>query len=143
MYSFRIIIFVFFISLINPVNLFGTGEPQEARERYPYAVIDVSLVDFGKVERGSTISGKVGITNEGALDLMIAKARSSCGLLIQTWPDFAIKTGETVFIHYRFDNQRLGLFERLITIHTNAWQKDLIVKVRGEVIPPPNIQAIP
>lgn len=129
------------VLLTFPFSLSGAGDPAGIREKYPCAVTDTSLVDFGKVELGKPVNGRVGITNVGTLDLLIAKARSSCGLLIQTWPDYAVKTGETVFLHYRFDSQRLGMFERLITIHTNAWQKDLIVRVRGEIIPPGN--AIP
>lgn len=107
------------------------------REHYPYAVSDGTEQDFGKVHAGTRINGTISITNEGSEDLLVARVRSSCGLMIPTWPDMPTPPGETLLITYRYDSDRIGPFERLITIHTNAWQKDLVVRVRGEIIPPP------
>lgn len=108
---------------------------EEARKRYPYAVVDVQVVDFGQIETGTSITARINITNEGSFDLHIAKARSSCGLMIQTWPSAPIKPGDTVPLNFRFDSNRMGAFSRIITIHTNAWHKDLLIEVTGEVVP--------
>jgi hypothetical protein len=106
-------------------------------EHYPYAVLEAAEYNFGRVTAGSVLAGIIVISNEGAADLLVAKVRSSCGLMIPSWPTQPTPRGENIRISFRYDSSRTGPFERLITIHTNAWQKDLVVKVRGEVIPPP------
>lgn len=103
---------------------------------FPYAVLEKSEVDFGKVTGGTSVSGNIRITNEGAVDLLVAKVRGSCGLMIASWPGEPVRQGEQLQINFRYDSGRLGPFERFITIHTNAWQKDLVVRVCGEVVPP-------
>jgi len=123
---------MFLFGLIQPVH---SELPDESiRARFPYAVLHSDSIDFGTVERGAVISGRLQVTNEGAYDLLIVKVRSSCGLLIQTWPSAPVRPGEKAVINFRYDSSIPGPFERLITIHTNAWQKNLVVSVKGEVV---------
>jgi hypothetical protein len=114
----------------NDVN-----DVDEARERYPYAVLSQNDITFDRMMQGSVLSGSIVIKNEGGSDLVIAQVRSSCGLMIQSWPASPVQPGKEVSIHFRYDSQRIGAFERFVTIHTNAWQKDIVVKIRGEVVP--------
>lgn len=128
------IIFIVIIVLFS-AGRFAEADSESARTHFPYAVITPDTIDIGHVVTGAVISGSIRITNEGAYDLVIAKARSSCGLMIQTWPAAPVKPGDSVVINFRFDHSRPGPVNRLITIHTNAWQKNLVVPVRGEVVP--------
>lgn len=108
---------------------------EQIKENHPFAVVHPLSFDFGQTEVGQPITGRIEITNQGAYDLLITKARSSCGLLIQTWPTDPVSPGEQVVMTFRYVSSSPGPFERLITIHTNAWQKNIIVGVRGEVVP--------
>lgn len=131
-FVFTVFAVVFLGGQIQPVQ---SELPDEVvRAGFPYAVLNSDSIDFGTVERGAVISGRLQITNEGAYDLLIVKVRSSCGLLIQTWPSAPVKPGEMAVINFRYDSNIPGPFERLITLHTNAWQKNLVVKVKGEVV---------
>ncbi len=130
---------IYFIVLLLTAGHFfdarATGlTTEEAKKRYPYATVDVHGIDFERLASGQSITGKVHITNEGSYDLLIAKARSSCGLMIQTWPSAPVKPGDTVQLNFRFDSSRIGPFHRVITIHTNGWHKDLTIDVTGEVV---------
>lgn len=89
---------------------------------------------MGRLEPGSTGSASFTITNAGKHDLQVARVRSSCGLLVTTWPTQPIKPGEHGIINFRYDTSRPGPFKRNIVIHTNAWQKNIVVQVHGEVI---------
>ncbi|MDR4989279.1 MAG: DUF1573 domain-containing protein [Bacteroidales bacterium] len=106
------------------------------RFSYPYAVADAEVIDLGKITAGSRASGELKIYNRGHKDLFIARVRSSCGLMIPTWPTEAIGRDEAAVINFRYNSSRLGPFERNIIVHTNAWQKTIIVRVVGEIIPP-------
>lgn len=122
------------------LGLFSPGMAHDRNETgiksgYPYATLAAEEIDMGKLPKGSSNDGFIFLTNQGEPDLLIARIRSSCGLVIPSWPDAPISQGDTVRIRFRYNTNRLGPFERKITIHTNAWQKNLFVTVKGEVIP--------
>ncbi|GEM_PF-1357220 len=130
----------FLLTLLLSFAMSGAGlahEPdeEEIKSGYPYASLSEEVIDMGVMAAGSNGDGYITLSNLGKPDLLIARVRSSCGLMIPTWPEAAINQGDTVRIRFRYNTSRLGQFERKITIHTNAWQKNLIVTVKGEVIP--------
>lgn len=110
-------------------------DPPDVRAEYPYAVVESRLIDMGSLEYGSRATGEIKLSNAGEQDLTIAKVRSSCGLMIPTWPGEPIGKDEEVDIRFSYDTSRLGPFERKVIIHTNAWQKTIVVTIRGEVVP--------
>ncbi len=107
----------------------------DIKASYPYAVLIEDTINMGIIERTDRVTAEIRLRNEGTPGLTIAKVRSSCGLMIPTWPTETIYTGEEAIIRFRYNANRLGRFERNIVIHTNAWQKTLVVPVYGEVIP--------
>ena len=126
-------------SIILLVILLATfaamADDEDIRASYPYAVLSNDTIDMGTIESGSRATGYIRLRNEGTPDLLIAKVRSSCGLMIPTWPTEAIRKEEEVTITFRYNTNRIGPFTRNIIIHTNSYQKTLIVPVYGEVIP--------
>ncbi|MFO7874144.1 MAG: DUF1573 domain-containing protein [Bacteroidales bacterium] len=112
------------------------GEDDERKNRFPIAVIENDKIDMGQITEGTRQTGEIKITNIGEEDLLIGRVRSSCGLVIPNWPEDPVEKDDEVIIRFRYDTSRLGPFERKVIIHTNGWQKDLIITVSGEVIPP-------
>ncbi len=109
---------------------------KDIKASYPYAILlSNDTINMGTIEAGSRATGEIRLRNEGTPDLFIAKVRSSCGLLIPTWPTEPLKTGDEASISFRYNTDRLGHFERNIIIHTNSYQKTLIIPVYGEIIP--------
>lgn len=111
-----------------------TADPPEVRNSYPYALLSADSIDLGRLQAGGQGQGSVTITNGGRYELVISRVRSSCGLLITTWPSQPLKTGEQGTISFRYDTARPGPFVRNIVVHTNAWQKNLVIPVKGEVL---------
>ncbi len=105
------------------------------KENYPYAVLSADTIDMGTVHSGERFTGQITIANEGRNDLIIAKVRSSCGLMIPNWPTDPIRQGEETTIRFRYNTSRIGPFTRNIIIHTNGYKKTLVVSVYGIVIP--------
>lgn len=100
----------------------------------PYAVPEKEVIDLGLIKQGSRSSGEIRILNKGVKDFVIARVRSSCGLMIPTWPDGAVGHNEEAVVRFRYDSSRPGPFERKVVIHTNAYQRTLVVTVKGEVV---------
>jgi hypothetical protein len=108
-------------------------EKADATSNFPSAVVRPTLIDMGIAETGSMMRGRFTIYNEGKEALLIAGVRSSCGMMIPSWPSAPIVPGDSAIIQLRYDTSRVGPFTRLLTIHSNARQKTLVVGVHGEV----------
>lgn len=131
--TFAVIIFLLFISMGMAVE---KPPVDELRSNFPYAELSASHIDLGVLKLGRQATGSISIHNTGVHPLLIATVRSSCGLMTPSWPTKPIGAGEKVTISFRYDANRPGPFERIITIHTNSWQKTLAVKVTGNVESP-------
>ncbi len=104
---------------------------------YPVLRVESDSIDLGKLVAGERASGEIKVYNEGGEDLLIGRVRSSCGLMIPTWPGEAIAPEEEATIRFRYNTSRQGPFVRNIIIHTNGHPKTKVVQVTGHVIPPP------
>lgn len=135
-YVFSLLMLMLSLQLFSAIPC--QDEDETIRSRFPYAELESAEVDMGKIQFGSRATGEVRLANRGREDMLIGRVRSSCGLLIATWPTSPIGYGEEVTIRFSYDTSRLGPFERSLIIHTNAYQKTLIVNVTGEVLPDQN-----
>ncbi len=127
-------VIILLISLL--ITFTAWAVDKDIKASYPYAILlSNDTINMGTIEAGSRAAGEIRLRNEGTPDLLIAKVRSSCGLMIPSWPTDAIKTGEEVTIIFRYNTNRIGPFTRNIIIHTNSYQKTLIIPVYGEIIP--------
>ncbi len=102
---------------------------------YPYATLVADTIEMGILEAGTRASGEIGISNTGAKNLIIGRVRSGCGLMVPSWPAEPLAQNEEAVIRFRLDTNNPGHFERKVIIHTNAYQKTMVVTVRGKVIP--------
>lgn len=115
-------------------NLNAEGmAPPEATGNQAYAILSSDSLDLGLLQAGGNGMGSFTLTNGGNRSMVVARVRSSCGLLITSWPREALKPGEQATISFRYDTSRPGPFRRNIVIHTNARQGTLVVKITGEV----------
>ncbi|TVR42487.1 MAG: DUF1573 domain-containing protein [Bacteroidia bacterium] len=125
--------------LISGLSLFSAEKQREDQSfwRYsqPYIVIDQAVKDMGIMEQGARGNGEIRLRNDGAREFLIGSVRSACGLMIPSWPPEPVAPGEEVILRFRYDTSRLGPFERKVVIHTNAYQKTVVITVKGEVIP--------
>ncbi len=102
---------------------------------YPLLRVESDSIDLGNLVAGERANGEVKVYNDGGKDLLIGRVRSSCGLMIPTWPGEAITPGEEAIIRFRYNTSRQGPFVRNIIIHTNGHPKTTVVRVTGNVVP--------
>ncbi len=112
----------------------SAGE-KPGNNNHPVLQLETKEIDMGQLVSGQRVSGEIRVTNAGAQDLLIGRVRSSCGLMIPTWPDEPISEGEEAVIRIRYNTNRLGPFVRKVIIHSNGHPKTHVVKVTGEVVP--------
>ena len=90
-----------------------------------------TTVDYGTIAQGSDRFRTISFTNDGTEPLIIKEAKGSCGCTVPTFPKEPIAPGATAEMKINYDTNRVGDFNKTVTIQTNAGVKTL--KVTGKV----------
>ena len=115
----------------------------------PEIIFEQTKHDFGKVEESIHYAiHRFPFTNTGNAPLYIQQVHTSCGCTTPDWTRDSILPGGKGFIEARFEtNNRIGTFQKSITVYSNAVQAPLVhLDIEGEVTKPridPNAAVIP
>lgn len=107
--------------------------PVKPENAGPKMVFEAETIDYGKIKKGGEPVRIFKFKNAGTEPLMILSARGSCGCTVPTYPEKAIQPGETAEIKVRYDTQRLGPFNKQVTITTNEKDGTKMLTIKGEV----------
>jgi hypothetical protein len=103
------------------------------------AVINFEVMehDFGKVKE---VDGKItfifDFTNKGMSPLVVSRVQASCGCTTPTWTKEPIEPGKKGSITVTYNPAgRPGTFTKSITVYSNATDEQVVLSIKGEVIP--------
>jgi len=93
--------------------------------------------DFGKItEEGGNATYIFTFTNAGNSPLVVNNVQASCGCTTPSWTKEPIEPGKTGSITVIYNPLgRPGGFSKSITVHSNASEEQVILFIKGEVIP--------
>lgn len=117
-----------FLSLFAFVAFFATLAAAQ-----PVMALDKAEVDYGTIAQGSDPLRKVKFKNTGTEPLIIKNAVGSCGCTVPNFKREPIMPGETSEIEIRYDTQRIGSINKMVTITTNEGDQQRILVVKGTV----------
>jgi hypothetical protein len=103
----------------------------------PVMAFESTEVDYGKIVQGSEPIRVFKFKNTGTEPLVITSASASCGCTVPNYPKEAVKPGESAKIEVRYDTNRVGPFQKTITITTNETQGNHLLTIKGVVDPKP------
>lgn len=92
------------------------------------------IVDYGTIEQNSEGKRVFIFKNTGNSPIIISKVKGSCGCTVPTKPDQPILPGETAEIGVKYATNRIGKFNKSITITSNASEKIKVIRIKGEVL---------
>lgn len=76
--------------------------------------------DFGAVKTGDIVNTDFAFTNKGKKELVIFKAKASCGCTVPQPEKMSLKPGESSVVHVSFNSSgKNGREEKTITIYSN------------------------
>ncbi|MEO1258140.1 MAG: DUF1573 domain-containing protein [Bacteroidota bacterium] len=137
------------LSILTVFALFATVSfAQEdatvpAADGGPKMVFEQTEVDYGTIEQGSDPLRVFKFTNNGDEPLIISKAKGSCGCTVPKYPQEPILPGETAEIEVRYDTNRIGPFQKSVTLTTNESNPTHQLKIKGKVNPKPTEESVP
>lgn len=109
----------------------------------PEIVFETEIIDYGNIEKGSDGSREFKFKNAGKEPLIISGASGSCGCTVPTAPlNQPFKPGESGSIKVKYDTERVGAFEKTVTITSNAKTSTKVIKIKG-VVKDPQAPATP
>lgn len=99
---------------------------------------ETEVIDYGTIEYGSNGVREFKFKNVGKQPLVISNAAGSCGCTTPEWPKEPINPGQSATIKVKYDTNRVGSFEKTVTITSNAKTPTKVLKIKGIVKPNPN-----
>lgn len=116
----------------NPAN------PNAAKFKF-----ETELIDYGTIEHNANGDREFKFTNVGKEPLIISNAVGSCGCTTPQWPKEPIKPGASATIKVHYATDRVGAFEKTVTITSNADTPSKVIKIKGVVKPDPTPETPP
>ena len=117
--------------------------PAAATDGGPKMKFEVTEVDYGTIEQGGDPLRVFKFSNVGDEPLIISKAKGSCGCTVPKYPQDPILPGETAEIEVRYDTNRIGPFQKTVTLTTNEAEPTHILKIKGKVEKKPTEESVP
>ncbi len=126
-----LILFVGFFSL--SINA-QTKEEIKKDFKGPLFEFENEVIDYGEIAENSDGNRIFKFKNIGQGPLIIKNIRSSCGCTVPTKPEEPIMPGETGEIKVKYATNRVGPFAKTITITSNAFETQKIIRIKGRVL---------
>ncbi|NOX84976.1 MAG: DUF1573 domain-containing protein [Chlorobi bacterium] len=109
----------------------------------PQITFKTTLHDYGEIYVGANGTYEFEFTNTGNEPLILSKPRSSCGCTVPSWPKEPILPGESNKIKVTYNTSHVGVFNKTVTVYSNAKNKSAVVlRIKGKVNPKP-AEALP
>lgn len=115
-------------SLEKPVK----AEMQKELETITF---ETNLFDYGELEYGSDGTCSFVFTNKGNEPLMLTGVRASCGCTAPDWSKDPIKPGDKGEIKVKYNTRLVGPFTKTITVNSNGSPSQVVLKIKGRVLP--------
>ena len=99
---------------------------------------ETMVIDYGTIEYNSDGIRDFKFKNTGNEPLIITSAVGSCQCTVPTYSTEPIKPGGTGVIKVKYNTQRVGNFEKTVTVVSNSKNATIILKIKGTVKADPN-----
>jgi hypothetical protein len=114
-----------------------TTTPNPVNPNAPKFKFESEVVDYGTIEHNADGNREFKFTNIGKEPLIISNAVGSCGCTTPQWPKEPIKPGGTGVIKVHYATDRVGAFEKTVTLTSNADVPSKMLRIKGVVNPDP------
>jgi hypothetical protein len=95
-------------------------------------------IDYGTIEHNADGNREFKFKNVGKEPLIIANCQGSCGCTVPTWPKEPIMPKQSGVIKVKYATDRVGHFQKNITVTSNAKIEKVILTIKGDVKPDAN-----
>ena len=106
---------------------------QEANPNAAQISFTQETIDYGKITKDANGEREFVFKNTGKEPLIITNCVGSCGCTVPVWPKTPIAPGEKASIKVKYDTRRVGLFQKTVTVTSNAGTPTKVLTIKGNV----------
>ena len=106
---------------------------QEANTNAAQISFTQETIDYGKIKKDANGEREFVFKNTGKEPLIITNCVGSCGCTVPVWPKTPIAPGEKASIKVKYDTRRVGLFQKTVTVTSNAATPTKVLTIKGNV----------
>ena len=106
---------------------------QEANPNAAQISFTQETIDYGKIKKDANGEREFVFKNTGKEPLIITNCVGSCGCPVPVWPKTPIAPGEKASIKVKYDTRRVGLFQKTVTVTSNAATPTKVLTIKGNV----------
>tara|TARA_Y100000766_G_C18888171_1_gene597005 strand:+ start:1228 stop:1611 length:384 start_codon:yes stop_codon:yes gene_type:complete len=122
--------FLFICFTLLSASLFS----QKHKIQGAYLSIGIDTLSYGQIEFNTSGERVIEIKNTGNEPLIINSCKASCGCTVPNCPTTKIAPGNLSEIKVIYDTKRIGVFNKTVTIKSNAINSIVYLKINGEVL---------
>lgn len=126
---------ILFISVLAiNVNAQEKKEEKKVDPNAPVFEFVEEVIDYGKIAHNADGNRIFKFKNTGKSPLVINRVKSSCGCTVPSKPKDPIMPGKGGEIKVKYATNRIGGFNKTITIYSNASEPVKRVRIKGIVL---------
>jgi hypothetical protein len=99
----------------------------------PEIYFEKTVYNFGSILKGKDGSTEFIFKNTGKGPLILSNVEASCDCTTPQWPKEPVMPGKTATIKVVYDTKKLGVFNKTITVSSNAISNKVELTIQGEV----------
>ena len=109
---------------------------EEIKKDYtgPVFEFENEVIDYGEIAQNSDGNRVFKFKNVGKSPIIISQVKGSCGCTVPTKPEEPIMPGETGEIKVKYATNRVGPFSKTVTITSNAFETQKVLRIKGRVL---------
>lgn len=126
---------ILFISVLAiNVNAQEKKEEKKVDPNAPVFEFVEEVIDYGKIAHNADGNRIFKFKNTGKSPLVINRVKSSCGCTVPSKPKDPIMPGKEGEIKVKYATNRIGGFNKIITIYSNASEPVKRIRIKGIVL---------
>lgn len=99
-------------------------------------VFEKTIIDFGDIPYKSEAKAVFVFKNISAKPIALTNVKASCGCTTPEWSKEPIKKKKKGQIVVTYDTQRIGNFNKTISVFTDRQDNPVQLQIKGNVLPP-------
>ena len=125
-------IILLFVLTISVAGLFAQSNQTSTQDSIVFEKI---VHDYGTIVQGGDGNSEFRFTNKGKTPLILSNVTASCGCTVPEWPKEPIAPGKTESIKVKYNTNTVGVFNKSITVKSNAINTTVVLQIKGNVTP--------
>lgn len=128
------------VSIICSLLIYSCSSNDDSHGINAFIRFNDTNYDFGKIRYKNETKHIFVFTNPGKIPLVISNVETSCGCTAADWTKEPVKPGKSGQIMIKYDADFPGTFSKTITVHYNGKDSPAILKIKGQVTYPEDLE---